>query len=141
MPTIEEDKYYVVLVELEVEPKQQQDFIDAIGEQIERHIKHFPGFVSASFHASEDGKRVYNYAQWRSREDYESFLAIDPEEPRKVFELYTKSLTRTNASMANSRRLGSRSRWQDFSANLSHRTHRFAGFSAGQRATCRAFRR
>jgi len=92
MPTIEENKYYVVLVELEVEPNQQQSFIDAIAEQVEQHIKSFPGFVSASFHASEDGKRVYNYAQWSSREAYESFLATDPEEPRKVFQQYAKSL-------------------------------------------------
>ncbi|WP_341529300.1 hypothetical protein WKK05_08320 [Nostoc sp. UHCC 0302] len=29
------------------------------------------GFISASLHASLDGKRVINYVQWRSREEME----------------------------------------------------------------------
>jgi heme-degrading monooxygenase HmoA len=33
-----------------------------------------PGFVSANIHKSLDGVRVANYAQWRSREDFEAML-------------------------------------------------------------------
>jgi hypothetical protein len=40
-------------------------------------MRHLPGFVSASIHASLDGTRVVNYAQWRSREDFQRKLA-DP---------------------------------------------------------------
>lgn len=38
-------------------------------------IRKRPGFISANFHASHDGTRVVNYAQWRSREDLEAMLA------------------------------------------------------------------
>jgi heme-degrading monooxygenase HmoA len=33
-----------------------------------------PGFVSANFHKSLDGTVVTNYAQWRTREDFEAML-------------------------------------------------------------------
>src|SRR5262249_29411212 len=33
-----------------------------------------PGFVSANIHRSLDGTRVANYAQWRSRADFEAML-------------------------------------------------------------------
>lgn len=33
-----------------------------------------PGYVSASIHKSLDGTRVTNYAQWRTREDFEAML-------------------------------------------------------------------
>lgn len=49
-------------------PEHQQAFIDGIADEVERHFKRYDGFVSASLHASEDGKRVINYAQWRSKE-------------------------------------------------------------------------
>ena len=34
--------------------------------------RHLPGFVSASVHRSLDGVRVTNYAQWRTRADFEA---------------------------------------------------------------------
>lgn len=68
MPTINENQFFTVLVEWEVDPSQQQAFVDAIANQVEQHIKNDTGFVSANFHASEDGQRVINYAQWRSKE-------------------------------------------------------------------------
>jgi heme-degrading monooxygenase HmoA len=70
MPTITDRKLFTVLVEWEVNPRYQQQFIDLICKQIEAHIQNDTGFVSASFHASEDGQRVINYAQWDSKEDW-----------------------------------------------------------------------
>ena len=35
-------------------------------------MRHLPGFVSASIHRSFDGAKVVNYAQWRSRADFEA---------------------------------------------------------------------
>jgi quinol monooxygenase YgiN len=70
MPTLNENQFFTVLVEWEVSPSKQQAFIDAIADQVEQHLKNDTGFVSASFHASEDGRRVINYAQWRSHEDW-----------------------------------------------------------------------
>jgi quinol monooxygenase YgiN len=40
---------------------------------LEMTTKHQSGFVSASFHKSLDGVRVFNYAQWRTQAEYEAF--------------------------------------------------------------------
>ncbi|KAM3108225.1 antibiotic biosynthesis monooxygenase family protein [Phormidesmis sp. 146-33] len=72
MPTINENQFFTVLIEFEVTPSQQQAFIDAIADQVEQHFKNYAGFISASFHASEDGKRVVNYAQWHSKEAWQN---------------------------------------------------------------------
>lgn len=37
-------------------------------------MKNLPGFVSANIHKSLDKVRVANYAQWRSKEDFEAML-------------------------------------------------------------------
>ena len=37
-------------------------------------MKAQPGFISANLHKSLDGKRVLNYAQWRSAEDFQAML-------------------------------------------------------------------
>lgn len=33
-----------------------------------------PGFISANLHKSLDGTRVVNYAQWRSKAEFEAML-------------------------------------------------------------------
>jgi hypothetical protein len=96
MPLICENKYYVALIEIEVDPENQKKFIDEIGVYVEKHIKSLPGFVSASFHANGDGRKVFNYAQWISKESYDSFLSFNPEEAEKSFEQYVKSQKVTN---------------------------------------------
>jgi quinol monooxygenase YgiN len=44
-------------------------------EATEQTMRHLPGFVSANIHRSLDGKRVANYAQWRSAADFQAMLA------------------------------------------------------------------
>jgi hypothetical protein len=56
------------LVEFAVEPHHQTGLVAALAEQAERFTQIYPGFISASVQASEDGYRVLNYVQWRSRE-------------------------------------------------------------------------
>ncbi|UOQ94796.1 antibiotic biosynthesis monooxygenase [Halobacillus shinanisalinarum] len=68
MPTIDENRFFTVMVEFDVEPQYQQVLIDEITDQVEQHFTHFTGFVSASFHASDNGRRVVNYGQWLSKE-------------------------------------------------------------------------
>ena len=68
MPTLVENQFFTLIIEFEVAPEQQQALIDGIADEVERRFKHYDGFVSASFHASEDGRRVINYAQWTSRD-------------------------------------------------------------------------
>ena len=57
-----------------VEPAQQQRLIDLLDEATEQVMRHLPGFVSANIHASLDGTRVTNYAQWRRKDDFEAML-------------------------------------------------------------------
>lgn len=68
MPTIDENRFFTAIIEFEVAPEQQQALIDGIADEVVRRFKRYAGFVSASFHASEDGRRVVNYGQWLSRE-------------------------------------------------------------------------
>lgn len=37
-------------------------------------MRHRPGFVSANIHASTDGTRVVNYAQWATAADFQTML-------------------------------------------------------------------
>jgi antibiotic biosynthesis monooxygenase (ABM) superfamily enzyme len=77
MPQIEENQLFTVIIEWEVNPKYQQELINGLSNQIETYFKGYDGFISSSFHASEDGKRVINYAQWISREAWSnSFQAL-----------------------------------------------------------------
>ena len=57
-----------------VEPARQQELVDLLTRATDETIRHMPGFVSATIHKSLDGVRVTNYAQWRSREDFEAML-------------------------------------------------------------------
>jgi len=49
--------------------------------EVERWVRHRPGFVSSTFHASLDGRHALNYAQWRTEADFHAFTA-DPESKR-----------------------------------------------------------
>lgn len=74
MPTIIEKGPYTLIVEFEVDPTQQQQLIESIADVGEQAFRPDPRFISASFHASHDGQRVVNYAQWQSKEDYDAFM-------------------------------------------------------------------
>jgi quinol monooxygenase YgiN len=64
----------VILINMfTVEPEKQQALLDQLTKFSETTVKTFPGFISATFHASFDGTRVTNVAQWESRE---AFLAM-----------------------------------------------------------------
>lgn len=64
-----------------VDPERQQELIDVLVEATERVMRDLPGFVSANIHRSDDGTRVVNYAQWRSREDFQAMLQNDLARP------------------------------------------------------------
>lgn len=61
-----------------VSPERQGELIDLLARATEETMKHRPGFLHANFHASSDGERVVNYAQWETEEHYRAMLA-DPE--------------------------------------------------------------
>src|SRR6266699_5019660 len=75
MPEISKDNGLATLINVfTVAPEDQQRLVDMLNDATEKTMKHLPGFVSASIHKSADGVRVANYAQWRSRQDFEALL-------------------------------------------------------------------
>jgi quinol monooxygenase YgiN len=74
MLTISENGPYTLIIEFEVEPQHQLPLIESIADEVERSFRNRPGFVAAGFHASADGRRVVNYAQWQSAEAYRAFI-------------------------------------------------------------------
>jgi quinol monooxygenase YgiN len=74
MPTIAKNNDVItVIFSFAVEPERQQELVDMMIDALETTTKHQPGFVSASFHKSLDGVRVFNYAQWKTQAEYEAF--------------------------------------------------------------------
>lgn len=63
---------------IDVDPSKQQELVDLLNEGTDKVMRHRPGFISVSILASVDGKRVVNYAQWRSQDDVKATMA-DPE--------------------------------------------------------------
>lgn len=62
----------------------QQPLVDLLTEATEQVMRHRPGFISANIHASLDGTRVVNYAQWRSRDDFLAMLDDPTAIPRRA---------------------------------------------------------
>jgi heme-degrading monooxygenase HmoA len=56
-----------------VEPDNQDKLIQVLKERTEALFSKQPGYISASFHKSMDGRRVVNYGQWRSPKDIDAF--------------------------------------------------------------------
>lgn len=57
-----------------VQPDRQRELVDLLAHATDEVIAHQPGFIAANFHASTDGTRVVNYAQWRSARDFHAML-------------------------------------------------------------------
>ncbi len=76
MTTISTGRDVLTLVNVfTVAPEDQQRLLDVLVEATEGVMNKLPGFVSANLHKSLDGTKVTNYAQWRSRKDFEAMLA------------------------------------------------------------------
>jgi heme-degrading monooxygenase HmoA len=75
MTTISAENEVVTLINVfTVAPEHQQRLVDLLIEATEAVMSELPGFVSANIHRSLDGRNVTNYAQWRTREDFEAML-------------------------------------------------------------------
>ncbi len=57
-----------------VEPHNQQRLVDMLIETTEQIMNNQEGFISANIHKSLDGRKVINYAQWKSKEAFEKML-------------------------------------------------------------------
>ena len=58
-----------------VRPERQAELVALLSKATEEVISGLPGFVSANIHASTDGARVVNYAQWTSADAMRAMLA------------------------------------------------------------------
>jgi quinol monooxygenase YgiN len=58
-----------------VEPARQQELLELLVTATEEVMQQQAGFVSANIHASADGERVVNYAQWESEQAFREMLA------------------------------------------------------------------
>lgn len=68
---IDSDRTVATLINVfTVAPERQQELIALLTQATEETMKHLPGFICANFHASHDGQRVVNYAQWESESHY-----------------------------------------------------------------------
>lgn len=57
-----------------VQPDRQHELVDLLVRATEEVMQHQPGFVAANIHASADGSRVVNYAQWESEDAFHTML-------------------------------------------------------------------
>lgn len=78
MSTIDPDLDHVVLINtFTVKPGRADELVRTLAQATEQSIQNVPGFISANLHVSLDGTRVVNYAQWRSKEDFERMRSSD----------------------------------------------------------------
>lgn len=61
-----------------VEPERADELLAVLSRATEETLRHLPGFISANLHVSEDRRRIANYAQWRSRADYDAMRQSPP---------------------------------------------------------------
>ena len=73
MITIRKGRDVLTLVNVfTVRPENQQKLVDMLVEATDKTMRKLPGFLSASIHRSLDGTKVVNYAQWRSKTDFDA---------------------------------------------------------------------
>ncbi len=85
------------LAEFRMMPVNQPEMVRRTSAELERAMSNSPGLLSATFHRSLDGTRMFNYGQWDSKEAFEAILkqpGFNPEQPyweglaRNEFHLY-----------------------------------------------------
>ncbi len=57
------------------EPADQSALLDTLRDETAQVVSKVDGFVSASLHASTDGRRVINYAQWANLTEFNKMMA------------------------------------------------------------------
>lgn len=67
MASAEEKLPFNQLIEFIVNPVWQAQLVAALAEQLERYTCTYPGFISATVQASDDGCRVLTQTLWHSK--------------------------------------------------------------------------
>lgn len=82
MPVISTEHQVVTLLNMFTVAAENQDrLVKILDEATEKVMCHRPGFISASVHASLDGTRVFNYAQWHSEDEFREALGHPDAQP------------------------------------------------------------
>ncbi|QLE54305.1 antibiotic biosynthesis monooxygenase [Nostoc sp. TCL26-01] len=85
------------LAEFRMMPTNQPEMVKRTTIEVDRAMSNSPGLISATFHRSLDGTRMFNYGQWESKEAFEAILkqpGFNPNQPyweglaRNEFHLY-----------------------------------------------------
>ncbi|MDY6784370.1 MAG: antibiotic biosynthesis monooxygenase [Cyanobacteriota bacterium] len=85
------------LAEFRMVPSNQPEMVKRTTAELDRAMDNSPGLISATFHRSLDGTRMFNYGQWESQEAFEAILkqpGFNPNQPyweglaRNEFHLY-----------------------------------------------------
>jgi quinol monooxygenase YgiN len=85
------------LAEFRMMPSNQPEMVERTTVELDRAMNNSPGLISATFHRSLDGTRMFNYGQWESQEAFEAILkqaGFNPDKPyweglaRNEFHLY-----------------------------------------------------
>jgi quinol monooxygenase YgiN len=75
MATLDPKNGYAVLINtFYVAPEKAEQLLAILERATDETMRARPGFVSANLHISDDRTRIVNYAQWRSRGDFEAML-------------------------------------------------------------------
>lgn len=81
MATTAGQLWFTQLIEFDVQPSRQQALVDTLALRSERLAVLHGGLLAASVQASDDGSRVLQYLQWRSRQECEAAVASFSQEP------------------------------------------------------------
>ena len=68
------DGHLVVINTFTVDPVRADELLQVLEDATERGMRKRSGFISANFHVSLDKKHIANYAQWRSKPDFDAML-------------------------------------------------------------------
>jgi len=95
------------LAEFRMMPVNQPEMIKRTSVELERAMSNSSGLLSATFHRSLDGTRMFNYGQWESKEAFEAILkqpGFNPNKPyweelaRNEFHLYNVAHVKVKAT-------------------------------------------
>jgi quinol monooxygenase YgiN len=75
MATLDPKNRFAVLINtFQVAPEKAEELLAILEQATDETMRSQPGFVSANLHISDDRTRIVNYAQWRTRADFEAML-------------------------------------------------------------------
>lgn len=74
---------FVALVTITVDgPRTQARLVDMLSADVHEWVRFCPGFISANYHLSRDGRTVINYAQWSDEDSYRASFDRNPDKAR-----------------------------------------------------------